>query len=99
MTNLCLEKKTQVTQHLFASNGRPFGFDLVSLNVQRGRDHGLAPYLTWRRACGLTPIDNWGQLLSIMDDDTVGRLKVTFVLTLNLPGRSSTHFHDHCSGR
>ena len=52
--------------------------DLISINIQRGRDHGIPPYVAWREACGLTPIHNWGQLLSIMDDDTVGRLRIAY---------------------
>lgn len=52
--------------------------DLMALNIQRARDHGIPPYIVWREACGLTPIRNWGQLLSIMDDDTVGRLRIAY---------------------
>ena len=35
-----------LTNHLFRNN-----LDLASLNIQRGRDHGLPPYITWQRYC------------------------------------------------
>uniref|UniRef100_A0A8W8MH94 Uncharacterized protein n=1 Tax=Magallana gigas TaxID=29159 RepID=A0A8W8MH94_MAGGI len=40
------------TDHLF-ENADGGAFDLASLNLQRGRDHGLPPYNSWRQWCGL----------------------------------------------
>ena len=36
--------------------------DLVALNVQRGRDHGIAPYVKWRSLCGLPTLRTWKQV-------------------------------------
>ena len=40
------------------------GFDLASLNIQRGRDHGLADYNTTRAAYGLSRVDSFDDITS-----------------------------------
>src|SRR5690606_4936990 len=40
------------------------GFDLASLNIQRGRDHGLGDYNQARIDMGLTPVDEFSDITS-----------------------------------
>lgn len=43
------------------------GLDLVSLNIQRGRDHGLADYNATREAYGLDAVDSFDDITSNED--------------------------------
>ena len=45
--------------------------DLVSLNIQRGREHGIPSYNRWREWCGLHTINTWDDLLSVMANHSV----------------------------
>lgn len=59
---------------LFFSARRDFGFDLVSLNLWRGRDHGLPGYNAYRKVCGLKPFVNFDELNTIMNPSAVARM-------------------------
>ncbi|QDU77824.1 peroxidase [Bremerella volcania] len=52
------------------------GFDLASLNIQRGRDHGLADYNTTRVAYGLDPVSSFDEISS--NPDVVAALQATY---------------------
>ena len=65
-----------LTNHLFQAGSSP-GMDLASLNIQRGRDHGLPPYMIWKRwaqrTCGVSS-DFENQLTYIRLLQTYGSL-------------------------
>ncbi|XP_031711893.1 eosinophil peroxidase isoform X1 [Anarrhichthys ocellatus] len=49
--------------------------DLGSLNMERGRDHGLPGYNTWRRFCGLSQPRNQAELARVLNNsDLASRL-------------------------
>lgn len=52
-----------VRNFLFGTPGNG-GLDLVSLNIQRGRDHGLPTYNQARIELGLTPAATWSEITS-----------------------------------
>ncbi|KAL9898512.1 peroxidasin homolog cardinal [Glossina fuscipes fuscipes] len=69
----------EVTEKLFEGfpdEHKPIcGLDLVSLNIQRGRDHGLPAYPIYRKHCKLPPTDTWEQLAKAVDAESLESMK------------------------
>jgi hypothetical protein len=63
----------QLTNHLFREGQNRWGLDLASLNMQRGRDHGVPSYNAFRRYCGLPPARHWDDLTGVFTNDTLQR--------------------------
>ena len=65
----------EVTNHLLQEKGRKFGLDLVALNLQRGREHGLQGYNAFRELCGLGKVTSFDKLIDLIPVKIVRRLK------------------------
>jgi len=71
---------TELTEKLFAKDASPVicGLDLVSLNIQRGRDHGLPAYNEWRKHCRLPSTDTWDELEKAVDPQSFKMFRVIY---------------------
>ncbi|XP_046451982.1 peroxidase-like [Daphnia pulex] len=68
------EYTSQLTNYLFKGSN-PYGMDLVALNVQRGREHGIPDYNTVRAFCGLPKASTFDDLINEIDQATIDSLK------------------------
>merc|ERR1712010_194482 len=67
-----------VRNHLFESSPGRGGLDLVAVNVQRGRDHGLPGYARYREICGLGKVRQWSDLRKNMRPTDIESLRSTY---------------------
>lgn len=66
----------ELTEKLFEKNNAEenipiCGLDLVSLNIQRGRDHGLPSYPVFRKHCGFPAIKTWEQMAAAIEPESL----------------------------
>lgn len=54
------------------------GLDLVSLNIQRGRDHGLPGYVHFKEHCGLKKTRSFEDLKGLIEADVLQNIKATY---------------------
>ncbi|XP_053607433.1 chorion peroxidase-like isoform X2 [Plodia interpunctella] len=83
MVNQPIQKRDEfiteeLTNHLFQTPHFDFGMDLAAINIQRGRDHGVAPYISWREPCGLSAIEDFQDLLRVMPARTAKKLQALY---------------------
>ncbi|KAJ6655748.1 hypothetical protein lerEdw1_004801 [Lerista edwardsae] len=63
-----------IRDHLFEQvTPNKTGLDLPSLNMQRGRDHGLPGYNDWRRFCGLSQPRNEHELAKVLNNPQLAK--------------------------
>lgn len=71
-----------VTDHLFETNVTrdQGGMDLVALNIQRGRDHGIPGYTEYNNLCGgnVPKATTFDDLLDTIDREYVDKLKSVY---------------------
>ncbi|XP_014291722.1 peroxidase [Halyomorpha halys] len=68
---------SEITDYLFR-NGKPFGRDLRAIDIQRGRDHGLASYNDYREFCGLPRAKHWEDFKDFINPENVQKLSVLY---------------------
>lgn len=69
----------EITNHLLEDLKKPFtGMDLISLNLQRARDHGVRPYNEYRKMCNLSRASSFDDLSAEIPQHLIERLKNTY---------------------
>ncbi|XP_044742236.1 peroxidase-like isoform X2 [Chrysoperla carnea] len=66
----------ELTTKLF--KGSYYGYDILALDIQRSRDHGLPSYNHYREACGLKRAQTFEQLKDVIHTNVVKSLQTVY---------------------
>jgi hypothetical protein len=103
LKGLASEEQQEVDMHVIDDVrnflfGEPLvgGFDLASLNIQRGRDHGIPDYNTLRMAFDLDPVGSFAEITSDVGLQTA--LATLYGNVNNVDGWAGAIAEDHAPG-
>ena len=87
-----------ISRYLFVRPMEKLYRDLLAINIQRGRDHGLKTYGDYRDYCGLTKLNNWAEANKVFFPGVATRLQTIFKfpndIDLYAAGVSEIHAKD-----
>ncbi|XP_071443204.1 peroxidase-like [Hetaerina americana] len=75
---------------------KPFGQDLVSIDIQRGRDHGLPSYNDMREMCGLSRAKDFHHFQDVMSEKSIMQLKSLYRSANDVDLIVGGSLEDHC---
>lgn len=64
-----------VTQLFFRSINSDTGLDVLSMDIQRGRDHGLPPYYSFKVMCNQKPVTDFNDFDDVMSESSIQKLR------------------------
>ena len=69
----------EIRNHLFEEKNKPFsGMDLIALNIQRAREHGIPGYNFYRSVCGLKKASSFKSLNSEIKEKAVNEMSKVY---------------------
>ena len=77
IVHACILSTSEIELLLF-SDRENFGSDLLALNIQRARDHGIPGYNAYRKACGVRELKSWNQRPTEITKEYWNKLKEVY---------------------
>lgn len=91
-----------IRNYLYKSKTEKIGSDLISINIQRQRDHAFPGYITYVDFCFGDKIRSWDDLKKYMPAETIARIRTVYAdirdIDLYVGGLSEKKFPDASVG-